>query len=287
MTPAETLTARLRGRWHGGYGEARCPAHDDRSPSLTIRDGETAPLVKCHRGCDNRVVIDALRRAGYWDASENNSLASATANDRRRREEETRDYVLKLWREAQPISGTLAESYLRNRGITGPLPPSLRFSVLKHTNTGLHLPALIGAVQAPDRQIVGLHRTFLRGDGMAKAPVSNPRKMLGKVRGGAVRLAAVDDEIAIGEGIETSLAFQRSTGTPTWAGLSTSGIINVILPPPPAASTVILLVDADEAGERACAQAAQRLAREGRTVKLARPTRGNDFADAILGGAHV
>ena len=28
---AESLTKALGGRWHGSYGTARCPAHDDRA----------------------------------------------------------------------------------------------------------------------------------------------------------------------------------------------------------------------------------------------------------------
>jgi len=62
MTPAQRLTDNLHGRWHQTYGKARCPAHDDRSPSLSIRDGEEAPLLKCHRGCDRLEIIAALRR---------------------------------------------------------------------------------------------------------------------------------------------------------------------------------------------------------------------------------
>jgi hypothetical protein len=40
---------------------AVCPAHEDRSPSLSIReaDDQTA-LVRCHAGCDTRDVMGAL-----------------------------------------------------------------------------------------------------------------------------------------------------------------------------------------------------------------------------------
>jgi len=36
---AEVLTKALGGRWHGTYGIAFCPAHEDKNPSLNIRDG--------------------------------------------------------------------------------------------------------------------------------------------------------------------------------------------------------------------------------------------------------
>jgi hypothetical protein len=64
MTNARTLTRDLGGRWHGSYGTARCPAHDDRSTSLSIRDGNTGPLLKCHGGCDSGDVFQALRDRG-------------------------------------------------------------------------------------------------------------------------------------------------------------------------------------------------------------------------------
>ena len=46
-----------RDRWM-----ARCPAHEDRTPSLSIREGITGPLVHCHAGCGQGDVIDALRQ---------------------------------------------------------------------------------------------------------------------------------------------------------------------------------------------------------------------------------
>lgn len=283
MTPAETLTARLCGKWHGTYGTARCPAHDDRSPSLSIRDGEQLPLFKCHRGCSPTQILAALRRAGHWPLSNTSRANPGNAAERLQREDETRRYVNSLWAECVPILATPAETYLRQaRFIEGPLPPTLRYHPgLKHTDTGLVLPCMVAAVQAPDRTISGLHRTYLRSDGYGKAPVSRPKKMLGKVGGGAVRLAAAHAELAVGEGIETCLSFQRRAGIHTWAALSTSGITTIVLPPLPSAETVYLVVDLDEAGERAAQVAAERLAREGRTVKLARPVVGKDFNDTL------
>ena len=240
--------------------------------------------MKCHRGCDNRLVIDVLRRAGCWDVTDKLSVTSSTANGRRHREEETHEYVLKLWRDAQPITDTLAETYLRHRGIAGPLPRSLRFSVLKHSGTGLYLPTMLGAVQGPDRQITGLQRTFLRGDGTGKAAVASPRMMLGKVRGGAVRLAAAEREIAIGEGLETCLSYQRAMGISTWAALSAEGIKGIVLPPLPLAGMVHLLVDLDPAGEASCAAAAERLSREVPVRQTLPPRRRPRFQRCNPGG---
>ena len=45
-----------RGRWI-----ARCPAHADRSPSLSVREkGDGLVLVRCFAGCEVQSVIDAV-----------------------------------------------------------------------------------------------------------------------------------------------------------------------------------------------------------------------------------
>jgi hypothetical protein len=68
MTAAE-LTAALGGRWHGGYGMARCPAHGDANPSLSITDrAEGRLLVHCHARCEQQAVIAALQARGLWVA---------------------------------------------------------------------------------------------------------------------------------------------------------------------------------------------------------------------------
>lgn len=44
----------------GGQWSARCPAHEDRSPSLSFRQTEGQTLAHCHAGCDLRDVLAAL-----------------------------------------------------------------------------------------------------------------------------------------------------------------------------------------------------------------------------------
>ena len=50
MTIEDFLT-RLDGVKRTGRGwQAKCPAHDDRSPSLSIREGELGVLLHCFAG---------------------------------------------------------------------------------------------------------------------------------------------------------------------------------------------------------------------------------------------
>ena len=41
--------------------KARCPAHDDNRESLSVSIGRNgAIMLKCHRGCNNREIVDRL-----------------------------------------------------------------------------------------------------------------------------------------------------------------------------------------------------------------------------------
>ena len=65
MTAAD-ITRNLRGRKSGVGWVARCPAHDDRNPSLSLREVDGKVLVHCHAGCDQRAVVDVLKARGLW-----------------------------------------------------------------------------------------------------------------------------------------------------------------------------------------------------------------------------
>lgn len=58
----QTLLARLEGVKPAGDGRwyARCPAHDDKSPSLSIRDTGEKVLIHCFTGCDAEDVLIAV-----------------------------------------------------------------------------------------------------------------------------------------------------------------------------------------------------------------------------------
>ncbi len=288
---AQDVTKALSGTWHGSYGTARCPAHDDREPSLSIRGGlDGKPVFHCFAGCDWRDIKDALR-AGNILPEHDSDHAPPPRRRRRlaspgaRPDDISRtEFARQKWREAVPLTDSPADVYLGARGLepgSEGWPPSVRYhAALRHGPTGLLLPALIAAVTIwPGRNVVGVHRTFLRADGKGKAPVSKPKMMIGRCGGGAVRLAPAGPELVLSEGLETGLSVQQATGLPVWATLSTSGLRSVILPPE--VKTVIIAADADEKGEDAAQAAARRFIAEGRTVKIARPPRGLDFNDLL------
>jgi hypothetical protein len=59
---ASTLLARLNAVHQTGPDRwtARCPAHDDRNPSLSVRDAGDRLLVHCFAGCSPEAVVGAL-----------------------------------------------------------------------------------------------------------------------------------------------------------------------------------------------------------------------------------
>lgn len=58
----------------GARWMAQCPAHGDRTPSLSITDAEDGKiLVKCFAGCTQDAVIAALKARGLWPQSNGNN----------------------------------------------------------------------------------------------------------------------------------------------------------------------------------------------------------------------
>ena len=285
---AESIAKALGGRKVGSGWSARCPAHDDRIPSLSLRDIDDGKvLVRCHAGCDQDEVIAHLKASGLWTQSGSRLLRYAASRRATKSTEPDRDEIkrteaaLSIWQGAVPLCGTLVETYLRSRALLTPAMPTLRFHPsLKHSS-GASWPTLIALVtRGSDDTPLAIHRTFLAHNGTGKAPVEPQKMMLGPCRGGAVRLAESSEVLMIGEGIETCLAAMQETGHPAWAALSTSGLRALDLPKD--ARDVIVLADGDDPGEAAARDCALRWKREGRRVRIARPPKGMDFNDILV-----
>jgi len=122
-----------------------------------------------------------------------------------------------------------------------------------------------------------------KGKGISQTKFSSAdkadRRFFGKISGGVVRLFSPDgDWLAVGEGIESSLAFRVIHDTPTWATLSTSGMRAVELPEEH--RRIVIALDFDGPGLTAAEQLLKKLQAEGREVSLCWPSaHGRDFAD--------
>lgn len=132
-----------------------------------------------------------------------------------------------LWSRRQPISGSIAERYLREaRGIICPLPPTLAF-LPPHKPE--HHPAMIAAFAVPDeiepglldepRSVEALHLTLLKPDGSGKADVEKAKIVVASPGNLPIVLAPPNDllGLAITEGIEDALTAYQATGLGAWA----------------------------------------------------------------------
>lgn len=271
-----TLVERLGGRWTPNGGMCRCPAHEDRNPSLSVRPGRTRLLLHCFAGCPASDILSALESTRLIAPSARGaSELNAPSHDDR-----FNAAALRIWNEARSISGTPAEHYLRGRSIETD-SPQLRY----HPRTPCgprpfteYRPALIAAVR-DDAGLVAIHRTFIdpRGDGLAA--ISDPRCGLGRFGAGAVRLGGAAPRLGLAEGIETALSATLLFEVPCWATLGTERFRLVSIPP--ATQELLLFLDHDRGGRRAEALARKAFAHICRIEAHYPPTPGEDWNDVL------
>lgn len=286
MTDARTLTQSLGGKWYGRYGLACCPAHGDRKPSLSLADAPDGRLLlNCKTGCAFTDILDALHARGALSRDYRPSLPSPAEVARRKAEDEAaaeaaEKRALACWREALPIGGTIAETYLRGRGITCALPDTLRFHPDCWHPSARRVPSMVALIDGLPR--LAVHRTYLRPDGSGKADLDPPKAMLGTALGGAVRLSGGADSLVVAEGIETALSLASgllARPVTIWAALSCAGIAGLRLPSKPGRLTIAS--DGDKAGREAAHKLAERASATGWTVSLLPAPDGRDWNDIL------
>ncbi len=287
---AETITRALGGRWTGRSGTACCPAHEDHSPSLSIANGHSGQLLlTCHAGCSFVSVLDALKGMGLAGGIVGNSpIGSDVLNKHRENErrynQRRAEIARNLWRKTKPIRGTLAETYLRKRGITCALPASLRFHGDCWHPAAKRLPALVGNVEGSGSDAV--HRTYLNQEGTGKSEYTPGKAMLGATKGGAVRLTHTPGRLVVTEGIETGLSLLSGLmdgPIEVWAALSASGIKSLHLPEH--SGELVIAPDGDAVGREAAQVLAHRAYALGWRISLLPAPDGYDWNDVLTGKA--
>jgi hypothetical protein len=169
----------------------------------------------------------------------------------------------RLFAASRPICGTIAEAYLRNRGITAfHETAALRFHPRCYYRPDDDAatevwPALIAAVTDRSDTITGAHRTWLDPSGNDKAPVDTPRRAMGHLLGHGVRFGTAADVMAAGEGIETMLSLHGALPRlPALAALSANHLAAILLPP--TLRRLYIARDHDPAGDFAVAALTER-----------------------------
>jgi len=266
------LVERLGGSWSAVGGMCRCPAHEDRIPSLSVRPGRTRLLLHCFAGCNVSEVLRALERAGL------SALVAAAADlaTSIRSVSTLSGAALGIWNESRSIKGTPAERYLASRCISTSSPELRYHPRTPHGRSPLtrYRPALIAAVR-DEGGIVAIHRTFL-DEGERRA--SGMKCGLGRFARGAVRFGG-GRLLGLAEGIETALSASILFGVPCWATLGVDRFRLLALPAE--VEELLLFLDNDAGGRRAEALALEAFAHVPAVEAHYPPRPGEDWNDVL------
>jgi hypothetical protein len=292
---AQILKAKPSGK---GY-RARCPAHKDTHPSLWFTDAVTKknPTGKlrfqCKAGCEFRDIRYALGiQAKEKGDHSPTKITSTDIDDDPLGQIVRMRKITNLWKRSVPIvEGSPAWTYLvHTRKVISanvPIPavmrevPDLGYFTSGPDDELLHLgnfPAIITRMDDVHGNIVTLHRTYLRHDGLGKAPVDKAKKLMqspadGCTDGAAIKLFApiFDPEserviLGLSEGIESALGANKLFGTPVWAAWSASGLVKVDIPP--TVTNLIIFGDNDSSGRKAINDLVDRLKTESPSLRV-------------------
>jgi hypothetical protein len=270
-TPGRSLFVRLTGPEYGKgaagkFTDAATGEHGDLLDVIHLSLG----LRDLHETMDEARSFLSLPRSLESTRPPTNPAPSGSPEAARR-----------LFNAGRPIFGTLAEAYLRARGITASLDwyalrfhPSAYYRETEHAPLEIW-PALLAAVTDLDGRMTGVQRTWLDPHRRTKAPLADPRRALGHLLGNGVRFGVATDVLAAGEGIETVLALKSVLPhLPMVAALSSNHLAALKF----GASLRRLYVarDNDAAGLRAAQQLRERGSAAGLDVRDLLPV-GGDF----------
>lgn len=244
-----------------------CPFHTEKTPSFRVYDrrgyfkcygcdahGDVIEFIQKH---DNTDFIGALKHAaafwgfddGTYKARPRREIQHDTNEAAERRKAAQSLSAKQIWLSGIPADGTLVETYLRDvrrirtHKLPGRvIPASIRFIAAHeywHTRAGGNLqlmgtfPAMVTAMQAADRNIVGVHQIYLDPKTGDKLRLADPdhagrflpaKKMRGTQWATAMRLGHAAKDMGSSEGIENGLVCMAEGGPVVWAAGSLNNL---------------------------------------------------------------
>ena len=272
----------------GSEWRACCPFHNDRSPSLYIYEGgHKWHCFGCGKGGDVIDFVRELHQVEFRDAAamlaagDMPAIALEPIDQPKRSKQQRIEDARAIWRASAPATGTPAETYLRSRGLDLPIPETIRFARLTYGNHGPKHPCLVAVITGPDNRLCGIQRTYLAADGCGKANVRKPKLSLGRISGGAIRLAPAACDLIVCEGLEDGLTLQQQLGQSVWVAAGAGNMHKMAFPP--LVSCVTIGGDADVAGRAAAEKARREFASLNLATRIIFPVAAKDFNAELMG----
>jgi putative DNA primase/helicase len=295
MSRLERIVAACGGILLDGGARALIPgpnhSHKDRSVSLAETE-EGRILIHCFSPKDDWLdVRRALADLGLLDDEPRGDARgarwSASKIAAQPADEERVARARRIWDESKPLRHTAAAAYLRRRAIPEVLwaTSALRFHArMTSLDDRVKRPALVAAITDDAGELQGVQVTLLTAHGTAKAPVGTPRRVIGKLMGGVVRLGEAQGELTVGEGVETMLSAMHALRVPAWAALSADNLGRLTVPS--GIRRLVIAADTDPAGATAAETLRERVMADA-NVDIAVPPHGfndwNDWARSQVG----
>lgn len=333
-----------------------CPFHAEKTPSFRVYDrrgsfkcygcGEGGDVIAFIQKHDNTDFISALRHAAaFWGVDDaapykpapRKVVVQETDEAAERRKAMQQQSARDIFLSAAPADNTLAETYLRevrkirtHRLPGGKIPVSIRFIAAHdywHTRSGGKLqlmgtyPAMVTAMQLPDRTIAGVHQIYLDPKTADKLRLPDPdqagkflpaKKMRGTQWATAIRLGHAAKHMGASEGIENGLVCMAEGGPVVWPAASLNNLagagigegephpdkpgrrLPTVYPDmkqpayalPPECMFALIIKDNDSKDPKSAAclfeRAGRRMAILKKTVSYMEPPLGMDLNDVVL-----
>lgn len=275
--------------------QAPGPGHSAKDRSLSVRLEPNAPdgfLVHSFAGDDPITCKDHVRQSLGLPAfntarhrprrPETNSVRVRVGEQRHapteNRSAKQLSKARRLWKQAIPIAGTPAETYLRARHYAGELPSTLRYLKPTDQYPGAMIAAFgvaredePGELSIASDEIAGIHLTRIRADGTAKAGTESDKIMIGSSAGSPIVLAPPNDllGVAITEGIEDALSVHEVTGLGAWAAGAANRLPALADAVPDYIDCLTIVADPDQVGRLQARQLEKQLKQRGFEVIVA------------------